>query len=123
MPRSWKDKFHDAFRGTRRALVSERSFRVHLVMALAVALAAAGLKVSLPEACLLASCVTLVLALEIVNTAIESLARAVSREPNLDIAAALDMSSGAVLIASLGSAAIGTAILLNRLGLAVGWWS
>ena len=122
MPRSWPDKFRDAFRGLWLAIRSERSFAVHLPMALLVAIFAMILRVSLAEACLLGLCVTLVLTAEIFNTALERLARAIDRQQNADIAAALDMASGAVLTASLGAAAIGSAIFLSRLGPLLGWW-
>lgn len=122
MSRSWSDKFRDAFRGLWLAIRSERSFAVHLPMALLVAIFAAILRVSLAEACLLGLCVTLVMTAEIFNTALERLAHAIDRQQNADIAAALDMASGAVLAASVGAAAIGSAIFLSRLGPLLGWW-
>jgi diacylglycerol kinase len=120
--RTWPDKFRDAFRGLTLAIRSERSFAVHLPMALLVAIFATTLRVSLAEACLLGLCVTLVLTAEIFNTALERLARAMDRQQNAEIAAALDMASGAVLTASLGAAAIGSAIFLSHLGPLLGWW-
>jgi len=123
MPRSWLQKFRDAFRGVALAFGSERSFRVHLPMAGAVLVAGIVLRVTVAEACLLGLCVTLVLAAEMFNTAIERLAKEVSREQNPNICAALDMASGAVLIAALGSAAVGTAIFLYRLGVMMRIWS
>src|SRR5687768_5533565 len=107
MSRPWPAKFHDAFQGIAHAFASERSYWVHLPMALAVAVTGAVLKVSLLEACILGLCVTLVLALETVNTAIEFLSREVTTEHRPNIAIALNIASGAVLIASIGSAAIG----------------
>lgn len=117
MARSWPLKFRDAFRGIALAVASERSFWVHVPMAAAVAGAAVALHVSLVESCLLALCVTLVLALEAVNTAIEFLSREVTREQRPNIAAALDIASGAVLIGAVGAALVGGAIFLSRLGL------
>jgi diacylglycerol kinase len=105
------------------AFRSERSFAVHLPMAAAVAVLAAVVRVNLVEACILALCVTSVLAAEIFNTAIEFLSREISRDERPGIAAALDMASGAVLLSSLGAAAIGAAIFGHRLGIALGWWT
>jgi diacylglycerol kinase len=116
VPRSWFNKFRSAFRGLWLAVRSERSFVVHLPMAAAVAIAAAALQVSLVEACLLLLAATLVLAAEVFNTAIEFLAREITRDQRPGIAAALDLASGAVLLASMGAAAVGSAIFLHRLG-------
>ena len=75
MPRPWPAKFASAFRGIIVAIRTERSFAVHVPMAVAVFVAAAVLRVSLLEAGLLSICVALVLAAEMFNTAIELLAR------------------------------------------------
>lgn len=123
MARSWADKFRSAFHGLWLAVRTERSFAVHLPMAAAVGIAAALFRVSLPEACILSLCIAIVLMAEAFNTALEFLSREITREQRPGIAAALDMASGGVLIASLGAAAVGSAIFVNRLGLTLGWWS
>jgi diacylglycerol kinase len=115
MARPWAAKFRDAFRGIGQAVARERSFWVHVPMAAGVAAAGFVLHVNLLEACILGLCVTMVLALEALNTAIEYLAREVTSEDRPGIRAALDMASGAVLIGALGAAAIGVAIFVNRL--------
>lgn len=116
MPRSWRAKFRDAFRGTWLAASRERSFAVHLPVAVLVVLAGAVLRVTLVEWCLLILAIAMVLAAETFNTALEHLSRAVSRDKNEDIGRALDMASGAVLITAIGAAAVGAAILGYRLG-------
>jgi diacylglycerol kinase len=123
MARTWRHKFRDAFVGLWLAVRSERSFAVHLPMAVAVSILAGIVRVSLVEAGLLGLCVTFVLAAEMFNTALERLARAIDRKENADIAAALDMASGAVLTASFGAAFVGGAIFVNRLGPALGLWN
>jgi diacylglycerol kinase len=123
MPRSWPAKFRDAFRGLWLAVRVERSFAAHLPMAAVVLVAAIALRVSLIEACVLGLCVTVVMAAEIFNTALEFLSREVTREQNPHIGEALEMASGAVLVAAIGSAAIGGAILGYRLGVTLGWWA
>jgi len=120
MARSWARKFRSAFRGVWLAFSSERSFAVHLPMTAAVAAFAALVRVSLVEACLLGLCVALVLTSEVFNTALELLSREVSRDERPGIAAALDMASGAVLVASLGAAAIGGAIFVARMSMLFG---
>jgi diacylglycerol kinase len=122
MPRSWRDKFSDAFRGLWAAVRSERSFAVHVPMAAAVLVVAVVLRVSLVEACVLGLCVTIVIAAEVFNTAIERLAREITREEKPGIAAALEMASGAVLVTSIGAAGVGAAVFVYRAGVLAGWW-
>ena len=122
MPRSWTHKFRDAFRGLWLAFRSERSFAVHLPMAGAVLIAGITLRVSLVEACILGLCVTIVLVAETFNTALERLAKEIDREQNSGICAALDIASGAVLLTALGSAAVGSAIYLFRVGVLLKHW-
>lgn len=122
MARSWRQKFGSAFRGLWQAVRQERSFAIHLPMAVAVAIAGVVVRVSLLEACLLGLCVTMVLAAEIFNTALEVLAREISQEQRPGLASALDMASGAVLMASIGAAAVGSTIFVHRLGLLADWW-
>ena len=74
--RSWSSKFADAFRGLARAVRSQSSFFVHLWVAVAVVVAAAVLRVSLVEWCILVGAIGVVLVAEVFNTAIESLAKA-----------------------------------------------
>lgn len=123
MRRPWPDKFASAFRGLTLAMRSERSFAVHVPMAVAVAIAGALVRVSPIEAALLGLCVALVLAAEVFNTAIEFLAREITRDERPSIATALDMASGAVLMTALGSAGVGGTIFVHRLGVLLGWWT
>jgi diacylglycerol kinase len=118
MNRPWLHKFSDAFRGLRRAVRSQTSFAVHLTVAAAVVVAAAVLRVSLVEWCLLIGAIGFVITAEVFNTAIESLARAhdVGRHPR--IRDALDMASAAVLVASITAAGIGVVVFGTR---AAGW--
>lgn len=119
MSRPWSEKFQDAFRGTWLAVSRERCFLVHLPMAVAVAVVATAIGVSLVEACLLMLCVSVVIAAEMFNTALEYLAREVARDHNPGVAAALQIASGAVLIAALGAAAVGLTIFVGH---AADWW-
>ena len=122
MPRPWRDKFWDAFAGLWLAVRSERSFAVHLPMAVGVTILAAVLRVSLVEACILTLCIAMVLAAEMFNTALEYISREITREKNSGLATALNVASGAVLTASMGAAIVGSAILFYRLGIKLAWW-
>lgn len=114
-PRTWRRKFADAFRGLAIACRTETSYRVHLPMAVAVVVAAVVLHVPLSHGCLLILAIAGVLAAETFNTAIERLARATRSDENPDLAAALEMSSAAVLVAALAAVAIGVIVFLPRL--------
>lgn len=120
--RTWRAKFHDAFRGTKRGLRGQSSFSVHLFCGAVVITAAAALGMSRVEWCLLLMCIALVLTAEMFNTALEHLARAVDRRYNPEIAAALDVSSAAVLLAALGAAAVGALVFVHRFGELLDWW-
>jgi diacylglycerol kinase len=121
---SWIGKFRCAGRGVMGALRAQRSsFAVHLVVAAAVVVAAIVLGVSLIEWCVLILCVAAVMIAELFNTALEHLARAVTREHNEEIRDALDTSSGAVLLVAIGAAIAGSLIFMHRLGVVLAWWS
>lgn len=60
---------------------------------------------------------------ELMNSSIEFLAQAITPEQNEDIRDALDVASGAVLIASIFAAVIGATILIFRFGIFAGLWA
>jgi diacylglycerol kinase len=122
-PDSWPRKFGLAIRGLVWACRAERSFAIHLSATAAVIVAAAALGASLIEWSILILCIAVVLAAEMFNTALERMARVITPEENDDIRNALDAASGAVLVAAIGAAVAGGAILLVRLGIALGYWS
>ena len=116
------NKFRLAWRGFRRGVRSESNFFAHLFMAAMVVAAGRVLGCTLIEWCVLVLCIATVLSTEMMNTAVEHLAKAVSEKRNPFIADALDMASAAVLLASVGAAIVGSIILGNRLGLLLRWW-
>jgi diacylglycerol kinase len=122
-PGSWLQKFRCAFRGVTFAFRSQKSFAVHLGVAAAVIAAGVLLRVTLVEWCLLILCIVTVVAAELANTAIEHLARAITDEHDEEIRDALDVTSGAVLLAAIGAAVVGTIVFVHRLGTMLQWWS
>ncbi|MBM4089475.1 MAG: diacylglycerol kinase family protein [Planctomycetes bacterium] len=110
--RTWRRKFRDAFRGAWLALRGQRSMRVHVVAAAGVVLAGWLLDVRAWQACVLSLCITLVLVVELLNTALERLAKAVARGQNEHVRDALDVSSAAVLAAAGGAVVVGIVVLL-----------
>ena len=107
---TWLSKFIDAASGIAAAFRSESSFYVHLPVGIIVIVAAILLKLSTAQTCILFLCVAFVLTAELFNTAIEALAKAVTREFDPNIQRALDVSAGAVLVASFMSVVVGLAI-------------
>src|SRR5262245_45098140 len=111
-PRTWVQKFRDSGRGLFVAIRGDASFAVHLFAAGSGLALAATLPVTRAESCILILCIALVITAELVNTSLERLAKAVAHEFDPHVRDALDISSGAVLAASIGAAAIGCLILL-----------
>ena len=120
--RNWRHKFLCAFRGLRVGSVGQSSFYVHLPTACFVLAAAAQLKVTTIEWCLLVLCITIVLSAELMNAALEAIARSITTEYHPQIRDALDIAAAAVLIAAIGSVVVGTLILGYRGGVYFGWW-
>jgi len=113
--RGWANKFRVAFRGIRLGVAGESSFLVHGALTLVVVLFAVTLRVSRTEWCLLVVCFAGVLASEMLNSALESLAKAVDERYNPALGAALDIASGAVLLAAMGAATVGVLVFVPHL--------
>jgi diacylglycerol kinase len=109
--RSWVQMFRDAMRGVKVAVRGEVNFFVHFFIAVMAGVAGAIVELSDERWCLYILCVTIVLSAELFNTSIEHLARAVTREQHPEVRDALDIASGAVLMAAIGAACVGTLII------------
>jgi len=107
----WRQKFANAFRGIAVGTRNQSSFYVHISVALVVVALSAWLRVSCSQWLTLIVCITMVFSAELFNSAIEHLARAISREENPEIRDALDIASGAVLVAAIGAAVVGVVVL------------
>jgi diacylglycerol kinase len=114
-PPSWSRKFAVALRGILLAVRTQNSFWVHLPVAVAVLIGAALHGVTRVEWAILILCIAVVLAAEMFNSALEHLARAITKDEHEDVRHALDVASGAVLITAIGAAIVGSLILLTRL--------
>lgn len=119
--RTWLQKFRHAFHGVWWGVRGQSSFYVHFVFAALVVVGGLVLRVSRLDWCLLILCVTVVLAAEMFNSALERLAKAVDRRENEHLGAALDVGSAAVLLAAIGAAVTGTLIFATRLAECCGW--
>ncbi len=82
--RTWADKFGDAFRGMHTGVRGQSSFFVHFFTATLVITCGAVLRLdNLAQWCCLLLCIVVVLSAEMFNTALESMARAVTSEHDL----------------------------------------
>jgi diacylglycerol kinase len=113
--RGWLQKFRSAGWGIAAGIRGQRSFTVHLGMAVLVVASAAVLGMDRADWGLLLLCIATVIGAELFNSALERLARAVTRSEDEDVAVALDIASGAVLVVSLGAAAVGGLVFLHRI--------
>lgn len=110
-----------ALNGIRAAIMEERNFRFHLC-ATVYAYAAAFLA-GLPAVgyALIALCVFLVLAMELMNSAIERAVDKPDTEHWWSAGAAKDMAAGAVLLSAVGALAVGVCLFGNRQSLLAIW--
>lgn len=101
-----------AARGVMYTYKTQPNFRIEVWCALTAMTLSIWLGVGLP---IVALCCGMVLALELVNTALEALTDLVSPEFHPLAGAAKDAAAGAVLVASGGAAVVGGTILLPAL--------
>ena len=105
--------FRYAGRGIVRSVRAERNLRIHLCAVVFVILTGAFERLSAAHWAIELVCCALVISLELVNTALESVCDALCPEQNVGIGAAKDACAGAVLAAALFSAAVWVVILLR----------
>ncbi len=96
---------------------TQANWRLHLVAAIVVWIAAVSLQVSSLELAILALTVGAVLALEAMNTAVEAMVDAVGESPSMQGKRAKDAAAGAVLVAAATSVVVGVSIFLPRIGM------
>ncbi len=112
----WSAKFIRAVRGIYWGVQGQSSFLVHTVAAAGVT--AAGWYLGIPAAkwLVVILAISVVLTAELFNSALEHLARAFDVGHHPSIGKALDIASGAVLIAAIGAAIVGVIVFLPE------WW-
>lgn len=110
-PVSFCRSFSFAIRGFGEAIWEQRNMRCHLVTAIGVCIAAACLRVSSTEWALLLLCIGLVVSMELVNTAVETVVDLVSPEHHELARKAKDIAAGAVFFASLIAICVGLLLL------------
>lgn len=107
--------FRFAFEGMRTAIAKGRNFRIQIFLALSASVLGLILKISAPEWLDLTLIIALVLILELLNTAIESIIDIVSPEIAPKAKIAKDVAAAAVLIASIAAIIVGVFLFLPKL--------
>lgn len=114
-PRLWRDKFKEAIRGVKRGVRGHSSFSVHFFFAILALALAVALECDHWEWCLVIGCIGMVMTAELFNSSIETLFRGLEAEARDRVYGCLDISAGAVLIAGLTAAVIGTIIFGRKI--------
>lgn len=109
------NSFRFALQGLVSAVRSEPHMRLHILSGVGVIVAGWLFGVSATEWGLLLGCIGLVITAEIFNTAIETVVNLVSPEYHPLAGKAKDLAAGAVLVASVTAAVIGTIVFLPYL--------
>ena len=120
--RRWGDKFREAYRGMKLGVRGHSSFFVHFFFAALAIAAALALQCDLIEWCLVLGCVGLVITAELFNSAIETLFHGLDAESKGRIRGCLDIAAGAVLVASLTAAIVGTLVFTRRVLMLLHVW-
>ena len=107
--------FGYAFEGIGTCIKKERNMKIHCVAAaVLVVIAGVILKISLLEWCICLTLFGLIMALELVNTAVEAVVDLVTEERTPLAKIAKDTAAGAVLIAAIMAAIAGIIIFLPK---------
>lgn len=109
------NSFRYAIAGIVGMVGSQANARLHLLAAVLVTVAGCYFDLTRTEWCLVSLSIALVLAAEGFNTALEHLTDLVSPEHHPLAGKAKDVAAGAVLLAALGSAAVGLLVFLPKI--------
>lgn len=102
--------FGYAIEGLWKALVQETNLKLHVLAATVVVSASLFFEVNRTETVLLWLCIGMVIALELLNTAIERLCDKLSPQQSPEVKYIKDVSAAAVLVASVAAVICGTLI-------------
>lgn len=106
--------FGYAFEGIFTCIRNERNMKIHVAVMLLVIIAGFVLGLSVTEWCICLGLFGLVMALELVNTAVEAVVDLVTAERHPLAKIAKDTAAGAVLIAAIMAAVIGLLIFVPK---------
>jgi diacylglycerol kinase len=111
--------FKPAIRGTKFVLMNEHNARIHLGAALAAIILGIVLKIGKAEWLVILLCIGLVLAFEIMNSAVEKMVDFISPGINDKARLIKDIAAGSVLVAAVVSLMAGLIIFIPHVIAAV----
>ncbi|WP_068616258.1 diacylglycerol kinase family protein [Paenibacillus tuaregi] len=109
----WSSSFRYAFQGITYGLKTQRNLRVHVVCAVLAAGAAAFFHLSAVKWAILLLTIAVVIAAELINTAVESAVDLSSPELHPLAKAAKDTAAGAVLVCAIFAVIIGIVLFYD----------
>lgn len=115
---NWKKerkRFACAWAGMMAAVKEEAHMRIHIALAVVAVIAAAIFRISRMEWLILLLTIGSVIALELINTAIERVVDLVTADFHPLAKAAKDIAAGAVLVAAIVAVIVGITIFLPYL--------
>lgn len=112
--RNFIESFNNAIEGIVSGIREERNLKIHVSVACLVIILAIYFRIPKIEWLILFITIFLVIFAEMVNTAIESVSDAISKEYNILIKQAKDLAAGAVLIVTINAVIVGTIIFGER---------
>ena len=104
-----------AFNGLRICFNSETNFKIHTLFAVVAILLGIAFKITAAEWLAVIFSIAFVVAMEMVNTAIEKLCDVVHPAFDSGITKVKDIAAGAVLLAAIGSVVTGGIIFLPKI--------
>ncbi len=108
--------FKYAWAGVTYAFSTQRNFRIHVALGTLVMMVGSILRVTPVETAILAVMISLVLVLELLNTALEAVVDLTVQQNYHELAKiAKDCAAGAVLISAIASIVVAVVLLLPRL--------
>jgi len=114
-PKRLAKSFHYALQGIHYAFRNQQNVRIHLIIGIIVIAAALFFRVNPFEMGIISVMILLVIATEMVNTAIEMMVDLITKEHREEAKIAKDVASGMVLITVLGAVIVGLLIFLPYL--------
>lgn len=109
------NSFKYAFKGIVSSIKSERNMKIHFTMMILVIIAGILLNISMWEWITCFILFGLVISLEMVNTAIETVVDIVSPKYNFQAGQAKDIAAGAVLVNAIVAVIVGLLIFLPKI--------
>ena len=114
-PQKHVRRFGFAFQGIIHVILNEANFRVHLLTACFVSILAYVLRFSTSEWAILLVTIGLVLASEMVNSAMEELTDHLVKEHHEGVRIVKDVAAGSVLISAIISVIIGIILFVPKI--------